>query len=152
MNSNVVIPTVALADLRSWVELWEGRFDTVAKVSLVEGTFDPKDATTWPSASAAFNPIDAADAWQDEYDAVSDQHYIVAPDPEEGWDFVSLSGGVSITGFIVRSTALTPHPICANVFAEPINITASGQHINLPWIAVDAQTMLTDGETPYALP
>jgi hypothetical protein len=132
---STIIPTEALATaIRNIVDNATGYLDEASTVTLVEGDFDPADPTTWPSASAHFDPIDANTLADVQFDAVSGQWYIVFPDPPLGWDFVAstVTTSVIITGYLVTTGA---NKVGATKIG-PITVTANGQHITLPYVAL----------------
>lgn len=151
MNANVVVSNEFMAEAREAVRTSVGWMDESAKVRLVTAVFDPKNGAGFPAGAAGFPVLDATDAWQLEYDATTQKFYLVAPDPAEGWDFISTAGGFSIVGFVVVS-GIAASPIGGNVFETPIPVGAAGEHINLPWVTVDVTQIVMDAMTPYALP
>jgi len=148
MIPNLVPCDEFTGQLRDQVAAVTDYTDLAAVVSLVEGDFDVKDASTWPTISTAFTALTATDAWELQYDATSGKNLLVAPDPDGGWDFTSVASGVTITGFKVTSmTAL--NPVFAAKFLNPIPVTATGQHITIPYVAADVSTVMLDGQNPY---
>jgi len=148
MNAVGVVTSEFQALARAALATIEDYTDGQITVSLVEDAFDPKDLATYPAASAAFAGVNNAAAWQVEYDALSERWFLVAPDPVDGWDFVSLAAGVTIVGFTIEGAA---DKFSGNMFEVPIPITAIGQHINLPWVAIDITDVIMDALNPYPL-
>jgi len=110
--------------------------DVSANVSLVEGMFDSADPDTYPAASTHFGPLESDAAPTIEYDAVEEAWFIVWPDPAAGWDFVSatITDAVTITGYRVDSTG---DIILGAVHVEEVTVTADGQHVVLPSVALE---------------
>jgi len=110
--------------------------DATCKVWLVEEDFNPAIATTYPAHSAAFAAVTgAAGGWELIFDAMTLEWFVVAREPAEGWDFVSIDDGVSIVGYIVELATDTDTKIGGNKFENPISITATGQHVMLPYVS-----------------
>lgn len=149
MNANGVVTNEFTALVRTALANIADYTDGPVDVKLVETAFDPKVKASYPVGSAAFDTLNSTGAWDIEYDAVTGRWYLVAPDPADGWDFVSLSGGVSIVGFVVSGAA---EYFCGNMFENPIPVGAAGEHINLPWVALDITQLIIDAITPYPLP
>jgi len=124
--------------------------DSPGRVRLVSEEFDPNDSTTYPASSAIFPTLTAGDVFEVEYDAVSGRWYLVAPDPDEGWDFVSTGGGETILGFVVCGLD-DETPIGGNLFATPVAVGAAGEHINLPYVAMDVTDVILQAINPYVL-
>jgi len=144
-----IVPSDALTTLvRSLLTTVEDYTDVAVTVALLEGEFDVKDGTTWPAASTAFTPLVATDVMEVQYDATSGKYLLVAPDPDGGWDFVSTAAGVTITGFKVTGVGTTERVFAAK-FLNEIPVTATGQHITIPYVAADVSTVMLDGQNPY---
>jgi len=152
MNANLVSSNLFAAQVRSALLAIADWTDAVANVALVEGTFNPKDSTTYPADSSAFTSLVSGAAWEIQFDALTSRWFLIAPDPDEGWDFVSTAGGITITGFKVWGTDEEDNAVGANLFENPIAIAASGQHVTLPWVTFDITDMIVDALTPYSLP
>jgi len=125
--------------------------DAPATVYLVAGSFDPADSDTYPTALAAFTPLTAGDPWAVVDDIVTGTRKMVAPDPDGGWTFTSSAGGVTVTGFVVVSSAEAANFIGANLFATPIPVSAAGQEIVLPYVDFDVTQIVGTSVTPYPL-
>jgi len=151
MNANGVPSALFVEAARDGLASIVDWMDDVMSVSLVETTFVPNDSTTWPAASSAFTSKDAGAVCEIQFDALSGRFYLVAPDPDEGWDFISTDDGISIVGFWMKLSS-NDNPICANLFTAPISVTAVGQHITLPWVAMDVTDIILAAITPYELP
>jgi len=151
MNANVVSSNAFAAAAREVLDAITNYTSETASVKLVEGDFDVKVQATYPAASAAFVGLDADGAWTIEFDSTTGKFYLVAPDPGSGWDFVSVAGGVTISGFTVTGLDTT-HMIGAQKFETPIPVGAVGEHVTLPWVALDVTQVILDAITPYALP
>ena len=152
MNANVVSSNEFQAIVRDSFDSVGDWTDLPCTVSLVEGDFNPKVKATYPAASAAFTPLVAGATWEIQYDSTSGRFYLVAPDPDEGWDFVALSGGVTISGFKIHGLDAAVERVGANLFATPIAVGAAGEHITLPWVALDVTDVILDAINPYVLP
>jgi len=151
MNANLVVSNELTEEAREAIRTIATWLDESAKVRLVTVVFDPKQGAGYPAGAAAFPELDAADSWQLEFDATTGRWYAVSPDPLEGWDFLSTAGGISIVGFCVES-GITGNPIGGNVFTTPIPVGGAGEHITLPWVAIDITDIVIDAITPYTLP
>jgi len=151
MDANVVVANQTLTAVRDALVGMVDWFDGPARVRLVSTTFNPADATTYPVTSTSFAAKDAGGLFEVQFDALSGKWFLVALDPDEGWDFTSTAAGDSIVGFIVAATA-DANEIGGNLFVNPIPVTAVGQHITLPWVTIDITQMVLQAITPYAMP
>jgi len=134
----------ALTAVATWTE-------EDADVYLVEGDFDPSTPGTYPAASTAFAEKTSDDVWSIEFDAVTNSWKLILPEPAGGWDFVSTGSGVTITGFVIKAGTTSANKIGAAKFETPIAITATDQHIELPFVAFDISSLMVSGENPYPL-
>jgi len=137
MRDNAVATDATIAIARQGLEGVADVFDAAAKVWLVEDNFVPGVAASYPAHSAAFAGITAAaGSWQVRFDAESGRFFLVAREPAGGWDFVSLSGGVSIVGYVVELGADTATKMGGNMFDAPIPVGGAGEHISLPYVSL----------------
>jgi len=91
MHALIVPSPIFQTAVRGVIEAVPGWTDAAWTVSLVEGSFNPLDPATYPSASTHFTPLVSDDAPQLLFDSSSSQYYLHAPDPAGGWSFASAT-------------------------------------------------------------
>lgn len=151
MQGNMVPSDTLTTAARDVVITTPDYLDAPGQVWLCHGDFDPFDSSTYPDADDHFATLTAGDDWAVEYDAVSNQWYAVAPDPDGGWDFVSDGSGDAITGFIVTNSTDITKKVGAAKFTNPIANTGAGVHITIPYVSVPLTNPLGPTESPYTL-
>jgi hypothetical protein len=124
--------------------------DDDCEVGLVEGEFDPSDPATWPTLSTHFDEAESGGVPTVAFDSVSEQWFLIWPEPTGGWTFTAetITTPVTITGFVVRQGT---SKLFANLIG-PITVVTTGDVIVLPYIAqaVD-EPILVDGESPLPI-
>jgi len=124
--------------------------DSAVVVRLVEDSFAPEDPSTWPAPSAHFASKTSGTPPTLEYDAVSELWYVVWPDPEDGWDYVSatITDPITVTGFTVKNAAGD------NIGAAtipPVAVSENGQHIVLPFISLAIGDLWVPADIPVTV-
>jgi len=153
MKANVVSSPQMAIEVQNALVATVDFLDTPPKVSLITGDWVADDPTTWTAVSPVIAAINGTTAtpWEVVYDAVEGDFKILAPEPVGGWDFVSSGAGDSITGFKVENAGTTTNKIGAIRFETPIPVTATGQHIVLPYVALPVAAVLQPVDQPYIL-
>jgi len=132
-------PAFNLAALPA-LESVAGWTDEASAVYLVDEDFDVNDPLTWPLPSDHFVAEDASASAQVYFDAVTSAWYLVFPDPVGGWLFTAatITTSISVTGYVVQTGG-------NNIGAAkigPVTVTANGQNILLPIVALALNTPL----------
>jgi len=146
MYATVVPSPDLLAAARTLLGDISGFTDIAWTVSLVEGAFDPTDPDTWPAASVHFDPLDSGSSHAVFFDAASGKWFMEGPEPAGGWTFSAetITDPITVTGFIVEAgTALVGAMSC-----QPINVTATGQVVTLPFVTLQVPEVVLLSPTP----
>jgi len=153
MKANLVASPYTTESVRDFLPDTTDLFDGPPKVSLITGDWVANDPTTWTVVSPVVAAINgtAAAPWEVVFDGVEGNYKLLAPEPVGGWDFVSSGAGDSITGFKVELASDVTKKIGAIRFETAIPVTASDEHIVLPYVALPLADLFAAVEQPYVL-